>query len=56
MLRPGVRYTEPEVGGVLGAAIGGTVDVATARRYLVDAQMLARSDGWYWRTGGTVTV
>lgn len=53
---PGLRYTEAEVGAVLGAAIGGRVDVATARRYLVDAEMLQRSGGSYWRTGGTVEV
>lgn len=31
-------------------------DVAALRRYLVDEQFLDRRDGFYWRTGGTVTV
>lgn len=31
-------------------------DVAALRRYLVDEQFLNRRDGFYWRTGGTVTV
>ncbi len=29
-------------------------DVATLRRYLVDEGFLDRSDGFYWRSGGTV--
>ncbi|HEX2042879.1 MAG TPA: DUF2087 domain-containing protein [Acidimicrobiales bacterium] len=31
-------------------------DVAALRRYLVDEGFLGRRDGFYWRTGGTVTV
>jgi hypothetical protein len=27
-------------------------DVAALRRYLVDAQLLDRADGEYWRIGG----
>ncbi len=53
---PGVRYTEAEVNAVLAASIGGGVDVATARRYLVDVEMLQRGGGWYWRSGGSVPV
>lgn len=48
---PGVRYSE--------AAVNQTVavwhpDVAALRRYLVDAGLLARQDGEYWRCGGWV--
>ena len=53
---PGLRYTEVEVNATLAARIGGGVDVATARRYLVDVEMLQRGGGWYWRSGGTVPV
>lgn len=53
---PGLRYTEPEVNALLRAAVGGGVDVVSARRYLVDAQMLQREGGLYWRAGGTVPV
>lgn len=31
-------------------------DVAALRRYLVDEQFLARRDGFYWRTGGTIEI
>ncbi len=31
-------------------------DVAALRRYLVDEGFLGRRDGFYWRTGGSVTV
>lgn len=53
---PGLRYTESEVNAVLRAAVAGRVDVVTVRRYLVDAQMLERRAGVYWRSGGTVAV
>jgi len=53
---PGLRYLETEVNDLLAARIGGRVDVATARRYLVDAGMLQRGAGQYWRAGGTFPV
>ena len=48
---PGVRYPEPEVNALLRAF---NDDVAMLRRYLVDEGFMARADGLYWRTGGTV--
>ena len=50
---PGVRYTEAEVNAVLRAF---WTDVAALRRYLVDAQLLERAGGVYWRIGGAVDV
>ncbi|MFP5347909.1 MAG: DUF2087 domain-containing protein [Actinomycetes bacterium] len=51
LFEPGVRYPESEVNAVLRAV---TDDVATLRRYLVDEGFMTRSEGMYWRTGGTV--
>ena len=48
---PGVRYDERQVSLFLGAIHS---DYAALRRYLVDEQFLSRSDGEYWRSGGTV--
>ena len=48
---PGVRYPEARVSQVLGAIYA---DYAALRRYLVDEELLSRSGGEYWRTGGTV--
>jgi hypothetical protein len=48
---PGVRYSEREVSLFLG---GLHADYAALRRYLVDEEFLSRSDGQYWRSGGTV--
>jgi hypothetical protein len=48
---PGVRYSERRVSLFLGAL---HADYAALRRYLVDEEFLARSDGQYWRSGGTV--
>jgi hypothetical protein len=48
---PGVRYSERQVSLVLGAL---HADCAALRRYLVDEEFLSRSDGHYWRSGGTV--
>jgi hypothetical protein len=31
-------------------------DYVTLRRYLIDAGLMAREDGIYWRTGGYVAV
>ena len=48
---PGVRYSERQVSLFLGAL---HADYASLRRYLVDEEFLTRSDGQYWRSGGTV--
>jgi hypothetical protein len=48
---PGVRYSEHQVSLFLGAL---HADYAALRRYLVDEEFLSRSDGQYWRSGGTV--
>jgi hypothetical protein len=50
---PGRRYTEAEVNDALR---GIWADVAALRRYLVDAALLDRSEGVYWRIGGPVEV
>jgi len=50
---PGVRYPEAEVNAILRAF---WPDVAALRRYLVDAQLLERAHGTYWRIGGQVDV
>lgn len=50
---PGVRYTEAEVNREL---IGLYPDYVALRRELVDAGLLDRADGQYWRSGGTVPV
>jgi len=50
---PGRRYSEAEVNAVLRALHD---DHAALRRYLVDEDFLAREDGCYWRTGGTVEI
>ncbi|MFN8167823.1 MAG: DUF2087 domain-containing protein [Candidatus Nanopelagicales bacterium] len=50
---PGEVYDETEVNAVLRPWWD---DVAALRRYLVDAGMLGREDGRYWRTGGTVDL
>ena len=50
---PGVRYSEVEVNEKL------TVyhpDYAALRRYLVEEDFLARENGVYWRTGGSVEL
>jgi hypothetical protein len=48
---PGVRYTERQVSLFLGTL---HPDYATLRRCLVDEEFLTRSEGRYWRSGGTV--
>ena len=48
---PGVRYSERQVSLFLGALHS---DYAALRRYLVDEEFLSRSNGQYWRSGGTV--
>lgn len=43
---PGRRYSEAEVNGLLA---GHEIDHATLRRYLIDAGLLDRAQGLYWR-------
>jgi hypothetical protein len=50
---PGERYAEREVNLALREFWD---DVAALRRYLVEAGLLERADGWYWRIGGHVDV
>jgi hypothetical protein len=50
---PGQRYTEIEVNRLLRPV---WADVAALRRYLVDAGLLDRAAGEYWRSGGPVDV
>ena len=52
LFEPGARYTEVDVNLVLRQVWA--ADVPALRRYLVDAQLLDRADGQYWRIGGTV--
>lgn len=51
VFEPGQRYTEVEVNAMVRAFHD---DLAMVRRYLVDEDFLARADGVYWRTGGTI--
>jgi len=51
---PGVRYSEPDVNLELRRIWPD--DVAAVRRYLVDAQLLDRAGGEYWRIGGQVEM
>jgi hypothetical protein len=53
LFEPGQRYAEAEVNLVLRQVWD---DVAALRRYLVDAALLDRADGVYWRIGGPVDV
>jgi hypothetical protein len=48
---PGMRYPEPRVSQFLEAIYA---DYAALRRYLVDEELLSRTSGEYWRSGGTV--
>jgi hypothetical protein len=50
---PGHRYAEIDVTAMLE---GHTEDAVTLRRYLIDESFLDRSEGMYWRSGGTVDV
>lgn len=50
---PGRTYPEKQVNEILG---GFHPDFAALRRYLVENQFLTRSDGVYWRSGGTFDV
>ena len=46
----GRRYSELDVNLILGRR---HADFAALGRYLVDAGMLDRADGTYWRSGGS---
>ena len=48
---PGVRYPEREVNEILHRFHD---DYAALRRYLIDGSFLSRSEGLYWRSGGSV--
>lgn len=51
---PGVKIPEREVDAVLRSFLArGWVSL---RRHLIDEGLMAREDGWYWRTGGYVDV
>ena len=49
----GVHYAELEVNSRLRAIFD---DYVALRRYLVDEGFLARANGEYWRSGGTVDM
>jgi hypothetical protein len=49
----GVRYPESEVNEILLAYYP---DYAALRRYMVEEDFLARENGMYWRSGGSVEV
>jgi hypothetical protein len=51
VFEPGERYAEKDVNAMLRAF---SDDYVTIRRYLVDADLLSRENGVYWRTGGPV--
>jgi len=53
LFEPGRRYNEIEVNRILRPV---WADVAALRRYLVDAALLDRKHGEYWRIGGPVDV
>ena len=53
VFEPGTRYAEVEVNAALRVV---WPDAAALRRYLVDAGLLSRKDGEYWRSGGPVEV
>jgi hypothetical protein len=53
LFEPGRRYPEVEVNLILRQVWD---DVAALRRYLVDAALLDRAEGVYWRIGGPVEV
>ena len=52
---PGRRYAERDVDAVLATwTADAEIDRVTLRRYLVDDGFLDRTDGEYWRAGGSV--
>jgi hypothetical protein len=54
VFEPGVRIPEREVDAALRGFYA--EDWVSLRRYLVDAGLMARENGWYWRIGGYVDV
>jgi hypothetical protein len=50
---PGVKYPERAVDAILRAWHD---DYVSLRRYLIDADLMSREAGVYWRTGGPVDV
>jgi len=50
---PGIRYPEVDVNELLLAYYP---DYAALRRYLVEEGYLARENGVYWRSGGSVEL
>jgi hypothetical protein len=50
---PGVKYPELEVNAILRSFHD---DYVALRRYLIDAGLMGRENGFYWRTGGYVAV
>lgn len=53
IFEPGVRYPELEVNAMMRAWYA---DYAALRRHLIDAALLDRADGFYWRIGGPVRL
>ncbi|MGH3327101.1 MAG: DUF2087 domain-containing protein [Streptomycetales bacterium] len=53
VFEPGLRYPEREVNVLLRAF---HPDYVALRRHLVDEGLLSRSQGVYWRSGGTVPL
>lgn len=53
LFEPGRKYDETEVNEIL---LGLYDDYVALRRYLVDAQLLERENGVYWRIGGQVDL
>jgi hypothetical protein len=53
LFEPGRRYPEVDLNLILRQV---WPDVAALRRYLVDAGLLDRANGEYWRRGGPVDV
>lgn len=53
VFEPGVRYPEREVNTLLAVW---NPDYAALRRYLVEARLMSRDAGVYWRSGGRVDV
>ncbi|HEY3007379.1 MAG TPA: DUF2087 domain-containing protein [Micromonosporaceae bacterium] len=51
---PGVKIPEREVDAVLRSFF--EHDWVSLRRHLIDEGLMARENGWYWRTGGYVDV
>jgi hypothetical protein len=53
LFEPGLRYAEVDVNLALRKV---WPDTAALRRHLVDACLLGRAEGWYWRVGGPVEL